>query len=89
MIDSTASFDINVVSLGPKGGCDTNVGGITVTVKTCDGNSTVSTLTTGLDGSVRYDYTNNEPDRASKVDCFYSCTGEKEIRKKTTPSLMN
>ena len=73
LIDSTASFNINVVSLGPKGGCDTYVGGITVTVKKCDGNSTVSTLTTGLDGSVRYDYTNNEPDRASKVDCFYSC----------------
>lgn len=68
-----ASFNINVVSLGPKGGCDTDLSGIPVTIKSCIDNSTVTTLTTGPTGSVNYQYSNTATDRTTKIDCFYSC----------------
>ena len=64
----SASIMVNVVSLGPNGGCDTPLQDTPVTVKDCKSNTTVVTLTPGTDGKVNF-----ETYHAAGIDCFYFC----------------
>jgi hypothetical protein len=68
----TASFNVNLISLGPKDGCNTDVTGRKVVVKFCNG-TLVTELVTDANGSVRYEYTHDDPDRTTRIDCFMSC----------------
>lgn len=68
----TASFNVNLISLGPKGGCNTDVTGRNIVVKFCNG-TLVTELVTDANGSVKYEYTHNDPDRTTRIDCFMSC----------------
>jgi trimeric autotransporter adhesin len=72
--ESTASFDVNVVYLGPKTGCNPDLSGKKVTVKTCDGTKTLVTDTiTDASGKVTVAYSYDDISHITTPDCLKSC----------------